>query len=181
MDDSLDSDNFLLNCNYISKNYSSPVTLNNDILKADTGASRTYLQPKHQHHLSNLSNLQNGPVATLPNNEQIKAMAKGNLRLHPELNIESLVYPKLSNESLLSIGQLCDEGCTAIFTKAKLYILRNGQVILTGKRNLSDGLWDVMFKEHRIDNINYIISHDKSKVELAQYLHACAGGARTNK
>ena len=84
------------------------------------------------------------------------------------------MYPQLHNESLLSIGQLCDKGCVAIFDKTSLKILKNGKIVLTGNRNLHDGLWDVPFKKHDINAINYIITRDKSKTELAQYLHACA-------
>ena len=41
------------------------------------------------------------------------------------------------------------------------------------KYNYQDGLWDVPFFPD-INKINYIISKDKSKTELAQYLHGCA-------
>ena len=78
------------------------------------------------------------------------------------------------NESLLSIGQLCDEGCVAVFDNKKLHFFKNGEMILSDFRNLNDGLWDVPFKNHEIHAINYIISKDKNKSELAQYLHACA-------
>ena len=44
-------------------------------------------------------------------------------------------------------------------------LLKNGEVILTGNINLRDG--------HDINSIDYIITRDKSKTELAQYLHAC--------
>ena len=59
-------------------------------------------------------------------------------------------------------------GCVAIFDKYKLHIIRNGQQILSGNRNLKDGLWDVTFKNKDINSINYIISHNKNKTELAQ-------------
>ena len=80
----------------------------------------------------------------------------------------------MNNESLLSIGQLCDEGCVAIFDKYKLYIIRNGKQILLSTWNFDDCLWDAPFKKKDINNINNIISCDKNKTELAQYLHGCA-------
>ena len=128
-----------------------------DIMKADSGASRTYLRPQHQKYLQNIQLLHNGPTATLPNNNKIKA-----------------TVPGLTNESLLSIGQLCDNGCLALFDRYKLYIFKNGKIILSGNRNLTDGLWDVPFKNNHIDNINYIVTTDKNKSDLARYLHACA-------
>ena len=75
---------------------------------------------------------------------------------------------------MLSIGQLCDDGCIAIFEKSKLLILKSGEIILSGHRNLTDGLWDIPFKQKRMHKINYIISRDKNKPELVQYFHGCA-------
>ena len=144
-----------------------------EIMKADSGASRTYLKGTHAQFLNNHQTLRHGPAATLPDGSQINATAQGNLPLHSSLNIEALVYPHLTNESLLSIGQLCNQGCIAIFEKEHLYIMKNGKLILKGMRNLKDGLWDVPFQEHKIDNINYIINKEQSKTDLAKYLHAC--------
>jgi hypothetical protein len=75
---------------------------------------------------------------------------------------------------LLSIGQACDNGYIAIFDKHILSIIKDNKIVLEGKRNLQDGLWDIPFKQHGINSINYIITRDKSKTELAQYLHGCA-------
>ena len=49
----------------------------------------------------------------------------------------------LSNASLLSIGQLCDDDCVAVFDKGHLRIFKQGILILKGQRNLIDGLWDI--------------------------------------
>ena len=143
------------------------------ILKADSGATKTYIQSKHAHFLQNKYQLKDGPYATLPDNSKIQATIRGTLPLHPSLAPTALVYPNLNNESLLSIGQLCDDGCIAIFEKSKLSILKNGKVILSGHRNSTDGLWDVPFNQYE-NKINYIISRDKNKTELAQYFHGCA-------
>ena len=116
--------------------------------------------------------LQNGPHATLPDNSKIQATIKETLPLHSSLSSTALVYLNPNNESLLSINQLCDNGCIAIVEKSKLSILKNGEIIL-GHRNLTDGLWDVLFKQKRIHKINYIMSRDKNKTELAQYFHGC--------
>ena len=60
-------------------------------------------------------------------------------------------FPHLASGSLLSIGQLCDSQCTAIFdaTSAKVYHNRHitvqptGPPILTGTRDKHDKLWSV--------------------------------------
>ena len=79
-----------------------------DIMKADSGASKTYLQLRHVQYLLSSRTLINGPTATLPDNTKIKASTQSFLPLCENLMLESLVYPSLNNESLLSIGQLCD-------------------------------------------------------------------------
>ena len=79
------------------------------------------------------------------------------------------------------------------FSKRNIYVIQNKKVILKGKRNFKDGLWDVDLspkssgikkqeqnlgpthgESYNICTINYIVQKDKTKLELAQYLHACA-------
>ena len=95
----------------------------------------------------------------------------------------ALIYPDLNNESLLSIGQFCDDNCWALFTKKNVYIIKDDAVILNGIRNRTDGLWDIQLPDNTSlhqqngvtkNNMNYIITKDKSKTELAQYLLATA-------
>ena len=87
------------------------------------------------------------------------------------------------------------------FTKKNLWVIKNNKVIITGKRNKHDGLWDVPFRQQPnftstplsssslntiiVNNIstsqasiqehtcNYILTLDKSKYEVAQYLYGC--------
>ena len=107
--------------------------------------------------------MKNGSTAASPNNTKNRATENGILLLHKTLNPEALIYPNLTNESLPSIGQLFDKGCIAIFDKYKLYISRDGKEILSGDRNLKDGLWDVPFQSNLIQSINCIIPKDKIK------------------
>ena len=83
---------------------------------------------------------------------------------------------------LLSLGQLCDDGCDIHLSKTTLTASKNNAIILKGYRNFSDGLWDVPIpqsstptthnKEHKA---NIIIRKDKTKMELIQWLHASCG------
>ena len=130
-------------------------------LKADSGATCHYLKNEHNSFLKNLTKLSDGPHATLPNNSTIQATHSG-----------------LSNESLLSVGQFCNNNCIAIFTKHKMHILKNNKIILQGHRNFNDGLWDVQIPSvppppplYQKMDLNYIITKDKSKTDLARYLH----------
>jgi hypothetical protein len=50
------------------------------------------------------------------------------------------LFPKLQH-SLLSIGTLCDHGCTALFNTNNIIIERNGQQIIVGHRHPTNKLW----------------------------------------
>ena len=155
------------------------------IAKADSGATFHFLKPEHRKVMKNVIDLQNGPKATLPNNEVIQASCSGILPF-PSVSQQAskaLVYPGLQNESLLSIGQFCDDNCNALFTKTNVYIIKNDEIIIVGHRNQTDGLWDIQLpmKNNQsssttstLPKVNYIITKDKSKSDLAQYLLATA-------
>jgi hypothetical protein len=53
------------------------------------------------------------------------------------------IFPALSASPLISIGQLCDSGCTAAFTAHDVSIKLDGQIILTGVRSPFTRLWSV--------------------------------------
>ena len=92
------------------------------------------------------------------------------------------VYPHLTNESLLSIGQFCDNGCIAVLTEANVYVMKDDVIIIHGYHNHTDRLWDVKLPHPTSsthlptipsnNSINYVIRKDKAKTELAQYFHA---------
>ena len=65
----------------------------------------------------------------------------------------------MTNESLLSVGQLYDRGLKAIFTKDVLQIKQGRKTVITGKRNTKDGLWDVLFSTNKNSiYANYIVT-----------------------
>ena len=144
-------------------------------MKLDSVATKIFIKTGHQKYLKQVKRLELGPSANLPNNSKIRATAKGNLHLHPNLDLNTLVFPSLSNESLLSLRQLLyNNGCVPLFDTYNVHVYKQGKLVTKGHRNFTDGLWDVKFQQHKINKINYIISKDKTKIELAQYLHACA-------
>ena len=104
-------------------------------------------------------------------------MHKGIVHIHDNISAkasEVLVFPHIKNEWLISIGQLCDDNCIVIFTKNKFYVTKKGKYLFQGRRNNKDKLWDwTKYKTPSPKNsINYIITRDKTKLELAQYYHA---------
>jgi len=61
-----------------------------------------------------------GPAVRLPNNEIMQATLEGHLPLPtllPPTSTKAHVFKELQSASLLSVGQLCDSDCVAIFTK----------------------------------------------------------------
>jgi hypothetical protein len=42
--------------------------------------------------------------------------------------------------SFISIVQLCDDNCVALFSKYHFDIIKDGKIIIKGKRNTSNGL-----------------------------------------
>ena len=136
------------------------------VLKADTGASKNYIKPNEIHILSNTENTNNGPRVNLPDGSTINTIGTGILPLNALLSKIAQtgnVLKGLTNSSLLSIGQLCDDNCIAIFSKFRLRIYKNGKLLLTGIRNWTDGLWDVVVPQIH-HNINMIVQKDKTKI-----------------
>ena len=162
--------------------FASTCTLNNlsAIAKLDSGATRHLFKTTHSNHLNDITMTTTSNQIILPNNEIIKAKQKGFLNLHPTISkkaSETLIVSNLLNESLLSVGQLCDDGCCVCFDNNGVNVIKNETIIMNGRRNKTDGLWDVPLdrmqgNSKKTNNLNYIITKDKSKTELAQYLHA---------
>ena len=157
------------------------------IVKADSGASNHYFRKKYLGALKNVKQMTSGPIVKLPDSSTIQSTKEGNIPLHSSLSptaTKAHIFDNLTNSSLLSIGQLCDDGCTAALDKRFLRIFKNDICIIAGRRNRRDGLWDVSIPVS--DNpdeitkissctVNAIIRKDTSTKELAEYLYACCG------
>jgi hypothetical protein len=52
------------------------------------------------------------------------------------------IFPGLKSGSLISVGQLCDHGCTALFTAKQVHIHYQDHIIMTGHRSIdTNNLW----------------------------------------
>ena len=60
----------------------------------------------------------------------------------PTRALQAHLFPQLASGSLLSVGQLCDHGCTATFNKNELYIFHKGKIIVQGSRTKNE-LWEI--------------------------------------
>ena len=88
-------------------------------LKADTGASGTFIKDDHKHYLKNVKSTFSAPQVHLPNNAILRPSQEGLLSLNDsqgEIDVKAYILPGMTNESLLSIGHICDNGYKAIFT-----------------------------------------------------------------
>ena len=158
-----------------------PPNNNQVTCKADTGATRTYFRPEDAHILDDVEPVLNGPRVNLPNSQIIQANLRGKVpqlkRLGNDAS-EAHVFEHLKNALLVSIGQLCDQDCIAVFDKQKLHIFRHGELVLDGVRNHVDGLWDIVFNPTLknppvIQHANVIVRADQTKTNLAEYFHKC--------
>ena len=127
--------------------HTTTISYNNEmcVAKGDTGASHHYWMKKDDKILKNLTKI-DGLRVQLPNNELISATVQGELPLSKYLSPtakRAMVLPKLKSSNLISIGQLCDDGCSIILNKSKLLAFKNNKIILKGTRNRNDGLWDI--------------------------------------
>ena len=154
-------------------------TLNNSstCLKADTGASKNFVRDTDVSFLTKVNSLQHGPIAKLPNNNTIQAKRQGLLPFSKHLSTaatSALVFPDLKNSSLLSIGQLCDDNCLAIFGKHDLEVIKDNNIILRGKRNFQDGLWDVPFDQSFAETASQFSTlHIPTTSKFASVLPSC--------
>jgi hypothetical protein len=69
----------------------------------------------------------------------------------PERNVAASiahVFPGMANHSLLSVGQLCNEGYTVTFNNASVTICDPHEFqILSGARDLDTGLWRINLRK----------------------------------
>jgi hypothetical protein len=86
-----------------------------------------------------------------------------------------MFFPGMANHSLLSVGQLCDEGYTVSFKQASVTICNFEKApILSGPRNLHTGLWRINLKQtnnHIPEPIANNVYELRNTGALVHYLH----------
>ena len=118
--------------NYLLSNIKSPVASAINIQPIftaiiDSGATKHFLKEKHRKYISSVKELCNGPIAQLPNQQFVKATHSGYFKIH-----ENISHPHLTNELLISVVQVCDDGCIVFFTKKDFSVLKNNKLLFTG-------------------------------------------------
>ena len=83
---------------YLGKKYffkhlvTNVVTSSIPVMKADSGASQTFIKKEHSHFLQDLVPLNKGPEAILPDKSRIQASNKGSLSFSLPHNIKHLFF-----------------------------------------------------------------------------------------
>ena len=101
-----------------------------------------------------------GPSVVLPNNELISSTQKGQIPLSSLLSKKAQtasILPKLESSSLVSLGQICDDGCTILLDKKQLTAFKQEEIVLQGIRNPHDKLWDIPVQKRTISQPNYTL------------------------
>ena len=126
-------------------NFVSNITTSYCVAKGDTGATGHYWTEKDKGILKNIKQT-NGPSVQLPDSSMIPSTEQGNLPLSPHFSAsatKTCVLPNLKSANLISLGQLCDDGCTIILNQDTMNVIKNNTTVLKGIRNRKDGLWDI--------------------------------------
>ena len=103
-------------------------------MKGDSAATSHYVRPEDKECLTSITKY-SGPSVMLPDADKIAPSHQGVLSIHKDLSQAAkvgTVLPQLKSSSLLSLGQLCDDGCNVLLNKKKLYPLKEKQIILQG-------------------------------------------------
>ena len=125
----------------------SPLILNAHIVKAkgNSAAFHNCWRPQDTHCLTKIKIAKPCNII-LPNATAVKPSLRGQLPLHNALSYaakDTTIIPSLKSPSLISLGQLSDDGCKASLDKKDLKAFKDKKLILKGCWNLSDGLWDM--------------------------------------
>ena len=160
------------------------ITLGKEEAIADSGATAHFILPHVQ--IINKCKAETLLNITLPNAEFIQSTHVDNLNLPGLGNAATIahVVPGLAHSSLLSVKQLCDNGCNVIFTKNSCKVFCKAKLMLEGKRHPATGLWIVPTNsEHRnvtpekptfSSHVAHNAYQTTSKAKLIQFLHQCA-------
>ena len=115
--------------------FNAPNSTNNQtvVLKADSGATNHYFKVDNINVLTKVQKISHKKNVTLPNSTSISVTHEGLLPISNELSDAAKtvqVLPNLTNCSLLSTGQLCDDNCWGLFNKKDLLLFEKKKLIL---------------------------------------------------
>ena len=119
-----------------------------DYAIADSGTTGHFLQMEST--CSNRKRNRDGVRVQLPDGSTIQSTHTALINF-PQLPMEARrahLFPNIKH-ALLSISMLCDQGYTAIFDQERVYIVKEGEVIIHGFRHPVTKLYIVNMKEDK--------------------------------
>ena len=147
----------------------------------DSGATGTFVARSDVVHLQRPVPILNGPTVLAASGDVMRTTLHGTLPLSPLLSAtaqSAFVIDDLRTGTLVSLAQLCDDDCLAIFSKFDVKIVKKDTVLITGTR-LNNGLWSIPLSPATpstpTHQANGILCLDKPKQELAVYHHVALG------
>ena len=166
---------------YLENTFSlNPVVVPPSILPTailDSGATGTFVATSDVPYLHHPTVLTDGPTVLSASGAKMQSKLQGVLPLSPSLSDQAqsaFALDDLRTGSLVSLAQLCDDDCIAIFDKFDVKILKNDKIIIIGTR-MPNGLWSVPIGATIPQQANGILRLDKPKEELAVYHHTALG------
>ena len=126
------------------------------IAKGDSAASDHYFRLCDTKCLANITPMKSAPIL-LPDKSSITSSHMGFL---PNTGLTTKgsavkILPELRSASLISVGKLCDDGCTVHFDEQSMHVHKNNKLIMQGTRNNQDGLYDIPIAKVNLAADNY--------------------------
>ena len=112
--------------------------------KEDIASSWNYWREENINCLQNMIHKKE-PDMKLPGSSQTNTTQQCKLPLTSSLSKEAsaiVVLPSLKSSSLIALCQSWEDHCRVILDQKKLYVEKDNKLVLEGKRNLIDELWD---------------------------------------
>jgi hypothetical protein len=113
---------------------------------------------------------------SMPNGTSIQLSHTCDLLLTdlPHQSRKAHILPGLLHNSLISVGQLCDNGCNVTFNKDAVSLMNNETCVMLGARDPHSVLWRVDLKNTKlaIQSACYHAHDTSNQKELINYLHA---------
>jgi hypothetical protein len=112
----------------------------------------------------------------MPNGTTIQSSHTCNLLLTdlPHQARQAHILSGLVHNSLISVGQICDNACSVTFTQDQVTVSRNRKEVMYGFRDTKSCLWQVNLKQKmkpEIAQCNHAHDNNNQK-DLINYLHA---------
>jgi hypothetical protein len=112
----------------------------------------------------------------MPNSTTIQSSHTCNLLLTdlPSQARQAHILPGLVHNSLISVGQLCDNDCSVTFTQDQVTVSKKRKNLMYGSRDPKSRLWRVNLKQKfETENVQCNRAHDNNnQKDLINYLHA---------